>query len=68
MVMGEGKKPGLEHLIMLGVDAKIDRTNINGIIEQTRHALNQWMPLAKEYGVSQRNIELINNKIRTCFQ
>ncbi len=68
MVMGEGKKPGLEHLVMLGVDAKIDRTNINGIIEQTRHALDQWMPLAKEYGVSQRNIELINNKIQTSFQ
>ena len=65
MVMGEGQNPGLEHLMTLGVDAKIDRTKIDGIIEQTRHALSQWMALAKEYGVSQGNIELINNKIVT---
>ncbi len=68
MVMGEGKNPRPEHLIKLGVDAKIERTKIDGIIKQTHHALNQWMVLAKEYGVSQRNIELINNKIQTSFQ
>ena len=65
MVMGEGQSPGLEHLIKLGTEAKIDRTKIDGIIEQTRHALSQWMILAKEYGVSQGNIELINSKIVT---
>ncbi len=68
MVMGEGENPGLEHLIKLGVDAKIDRTKIEGIIETTRHALSQWRVLAKEYGVSQGNIELINGKIQTSFQ
>ncbi len=67
MVMGEGQNPGSEHLIKLGEDAKIDRTKIDGIIEQTCHALNQWVKLAKEYGVSHGNIELINSKIRTSF-
>ncbi len=67
MVMGEGKSPSLEHLIKLGVDAKIDRTRIDRVIEQTCHALSQWETLAKEYGVSQGNIELINRKIRTNF-
>ena len=67
MVMGEGKNPSLEHLIKLGLDAKIKRTKIDGIIEQTLHALSQWMILAKEYGVSPRSIELINGKIQTNF-
>ncbi len=65
MVMGEGKKPSLEHLIKLGEDAKIERIKIDRIIEQTRHALSQWMLLAKENEVNQGNIELINRKIRT---
>ncbi len=65
MVIGEGQKPGLEHLIKLGLDAKIERTKIDEIVEQTRQALSQWMVLAKEYGVSRENIELINSKIRT---
>ena len=68
MVMGEGQNPTLEHLVKLGEGAKIDRTKITRIIEQTGHALNQWEILAKEYGVSQRNIELINRKIQTKFK
>lgn len=63
MVMGEGKNPSLEHLIKLGIDAKIDRKDINRIIEQTCDALSKWVILAKEYGVSQGNLELINRKI-----
>ncbi len=67
MVMGEGQNPSLEHLIKLGVDAKIGRTKIEGIIEQTRYALSQWMVLAKEHGVRQGNIGLINSKIVTSL-
>jgi serine/threonine-protein kinase HipA len=63
MVMGEGQNPGLEHLVRLGLDAKIDRQKIDGVIEQTHHALSKWKILAKEYGVSQVNIELVNSKI-----
>ncbi len=67
MVMGEGKHPSLEHLIKLGLDAKIDRITIDRITDQTRYALSQWKKLAKETGVSQANIELIDRKIRiTC--
>lgn len=62
-VMGEGTNPSLEHLITLGTEAKIDLIKINEIIEQTRHALSQWMLLATQYGVSQANIKLINSKI-----
>jgi len=68
MVMGEGRNPGLEHLTKLGLDAKIDNKKIDGIIEQTRHALSQWMTLAKEYGVAQGNINLIKSKIVTSMK
>ena len=68
MVLGEGQNPSLGHLIKLGEDVKINRTKIDGIIEQTRHALSQWVVLAKKYGVSQGNIKLINSKIVTSGQ
>ena len=67
MVMGEGKNPTADHLIKLGIDAKINHTKIKNIFEQTHHALNQWRVLAKEHGVSQKNIEFIHSKIiREC--
>lgn len=65
MVMGEGKNPGAEHLIKLGLDAKLGQELINTIIDRTKYALGQWRVLARKYGVSQANIELIDNKILT---
>ena len=64
MVLGEGRNPGPEHLMQLGIDAKIDRTKIGRIIEQTRHALSQWTTLAKRYSVSRENIELVKRKFK----
>ncbi|XDZ65501.1 type II toxin-antitoxin system HipA family toxin [Alphaproteobacteria bacterium LSUCC0684] len=63
MVLGEGNKPGVRELIALGVKAKIDKTSIKTIMEQTRDALNTWPELAKHYGVSRSNIDLVASKI-----
>ncbi len=63
MVLGEGKNPTIEHLTKLGIEAKINKRDINLIIEQTQHALSLWQSLAKEYGVSVANIKLIKNRI-----
>lgn len=63
MVMGEGKAPKAEHLIKLGIDAKIDKTRIHEIIEQTQASLAKWPELAKQYGVSAANIKLIGEKL-----
>ncbi|MBO6541628.1 MAG: type II toxin-antitoxin system HipA family toxin [Alphaproteobacteria bacterium] len=63
MVMGEGKNPGVEHLIELGGLTKISRTTITQIISDTKQALDSWESLAKKYGVTQANIRLIANKI-----
>lgn len=62
MVMGEGKKPAEEHLIKLGNEAKIPKTRITEIINQTKAALAQWESLAQQYGVSASNIKLIGSQ------
>ncbi|MFN3996628.1 type II toxin-antitoxin system HipA family toxin [Algoriphagus sp.] len=63
MVMGEGKNPTLIHLVKLGSESKLPKKLIEGIIEETRTALNQWEPLAKNHGVSQENILLVSRLI-----
>jgi len=63
MVMGEGKAPTAEHLIKLGIDAKIDKDRIHEIIQQTQVSLAKWPRLAKHHGVSATNIRLIGNKL-----
>ena len=63
MVMGEGKAPKAEHLIKLGIDAKIDKDRIHEIIQQTQASLAKWPRLAKHHGVSATNIRLIGNKL-----
>lgn len=62
MVMGEGRNPGRGELVKLGLEAKLPETSIDAIMEQTRAALGKWSQLAKEYGVTRSNIDLIASK------
>ena len=64
MVMGEGRNPTLTHLVKLGLDAKLPKKLIDETIAQTRHALAQWGPLSKAYGVSKGSADLIANSIK----
>jgi len=63
MVMGEGRHPGVEHLVKLGLDAKLAKAWISQIIDQTRAALGTWSDLAKRHGVSGSKISLISKRI-----
>lgn len=63
MVVGEGRNPSVDHLIKLGQKAKIAKTRIAEIIDQTQAALANWEILAKEYGVYADNIRLIGKRI-----
>ncbi len=63
MVMGEGRNPKTDHLMKLGMDAKIDKDRIHEIIEQTKASLAKWPELAKQYGVRDTNIKLIKQKL-----
>ena len=62
-VMGEGKNPSTEHLKRLGQEAGLSSSQIVAITEQTKEALAGWTLKAKEYGVSEINIDLIGKKI-----
>ncbi|MBU1288760.1 MAG: type II toxin-antitoxin system HipA family toxin [Alphaproteobacteria bacterium] len=63
MVLGEGKAPGTEHLMKLGLDADLPLIRIQEIIAQTRDALVQWSALASAHGVRPANIKLIESRI-----
>ncbi|VAW42342.1 Toxin HigB / Protein kinase domain of HipA [hydrothermal vent metagenome] len=65
MAMGEGKNPTIEHLLKLGLNAKLKKVKINAVINQTKSALSQWDTLAKDYGVSQVNRKLIGKYLTT---
>jgi serine/threonine-protein kinase HipA len=63
MVMGEGKNPGRDALIKLGLEAKISQSSIKAIMEKTRNAMSNWPKHAATYGVSRSNIALVKSKI-----
>lgn len=63
MVMGEGRNPNTNHLLKLADEAKIKKDRALEIIKATKSSLSKWPTLAKQYGVSDTNIKLIQNKI-----
>ena len=63
LVMGEGKNPDTKHLLKLADEAKIKKDRALEIIETTKSSLSNWPELAKQYGVSDTNIKLIQSKI-----
>ena len=65
LVMGEGRNPGTEHLIRLGLETELTRSRINDIMEQVKAALSQWRELAKEHGVAQTDIDWIAERIES---
>lgn len=52
LVKGEGKKPGMDHLVSLGLNANLSKKLIIKIIAKTQSAISGWDSLAKQYGVS----------------
>ena len=63
MVMGEGNHIGVDHLVKLGLEAKIAKPRITQIIDQTRSALAKWPDLALQHGVGQDKTHLIIKRI-----
>lgn len=63
MVLGEGKNPGVDHLMALGLKVGLASSFIKDAIERTQSALRQWNHLAKEYNVSKEMMALIESKI-----
>jgi serine/threonine-protein kinase HipA len=63
MVCGEGKAPGAEHLLKLGIGADLPKKTVQAIIAQTQDALQKWSALAKARGVRAANVKLIEGRI-----
>ncbi len=63
MVMGEGRDPGEEHLLLLGREADISAPRMKEIIEQTKSALTSWYSFAAEHGVSHTMTKLIGQRL-----
>ena len=63
MVMGEGRRPTIDHLRKLGMEASMTRERMDEIMHQTKDSLSQWESLAKEHGVHKNTINLIGKKI-----
>lgn len=63
MVMGEGRNITEDHLVKLGLNAKLSKVFIKETIEQTKSVLKKWQVLAKEYGVHTSNIKMIHQRI-----
>ena len=63
MVMGEGRNPNVKHLLKLAEEAKLKKGRAAEIIEATKASLVKWPKLAKQYGISDVNIKLIQKKL-----
>ncbi|XOV78970.1 MAG: type II toxin-antitoxin system HipA family toxin [Aestuariibacter sp.] len=63
-VMGEGKSPGIDHLLKLAKESNIKKPKTQEIFKEVQSSLQNWTALAKNLGVSNANIELIGAKIK----
>lgn len=63
MVMGEGRQPGISHLLKLAPIASISPSVAQEIIDQCRSTLDQWKILAKNAGVTNDKIKEIDREI-----
>lgn len=63
MVLGEGKNITREHLLKLGLEAKLSKVFVENVIEQTQTALSDWTNLSKDFGVSKASIEIIQKAL-----
>lgn len=63
MVMGKGRNITREHLVKLGLEAKLSKEFIENVIEQTHTALGSWGSMSKDFEISKSSIDLIQKSI-----
>ena len=63
MVMGEGKKPGASHLLELAKVSNIKKSDALNIIDEVKSSVKKWPGFAREAGVGDASIGLINSAI-----
>ncbi len=65
MVMGEGKNPGLQHLLKLAEIADIKKDEACEIIDETIAAVSEWDCFAEESKVGRTSSKLIKSAIQS---
>ncbi len=61
MVAGESKNPGAKNILGLAKHFGIKKPEL--ILDEVRDAISQWSSVAKDYGVSQSTIKIIEKVI-----
>ncbi|MDF1828025.1 MAG: type II toxin-antitoxin system HipA family toxin [Legionellaceae bacterium] len=68
MVMGEGKSPGIKHLLELAQVSNIKKSDALQMIDDVKLSVSQWSNFAKDAGVSRSSSELINSAITNIIK
>lgn len=63
MVMGEGKKPRLKHLLKLAKIASIPKNSAHAIVDEVKAAVSDWKKIATDVGVSKTSIKRVQSVI-----
>lgn len=63
MIMGEGKNPGLSHLLKLAAVTGINKEKAMEIIEKVKNAVSQWKYFASQVGISEVSSRMIQRNI-----
>lgn len=62
-IMGEGKHPGMSHLIKLATLANIPQNKAKLIISEVKEAISEWNQLASSSHVSSKSIKMIQKEL-----
>lgn len=68
MIMGEGKNPGIVHLLDLAKATNIKKSNALKIIEEVKSSALKWSNFAKDSGVSTSSSQLIKSAINEIIK
>ena len=67
-VMGEGKNPGIDHLLQLASICNIEKNTAIIIIDEVKTAVSQWLSFAKQAQVSTTSKKLIHSTINKIIK
>jgi serine/threonine-protein kinase HipA len=68
MIMGEGKNPGVSHLLELAKTCNIKKAQALEIINEVKSVLSKWTFFAGEVGVSSNSTKMIGSVIKKIIK
>ena len=68
MVMGMGKRPGIEQLLKLAKISNIKKSDALTIVDEVKSSVSKWSTFAKEVGVATSSSKLIDSAIKKIIK